>query len=130
MILADTNIAIWVALDPHRLSTRARTAIDNARAKGQGVAICDITFLEVATLVHKARIRLNASLESLLSEMEARFVVLPITAEACVRALALPNAYPKDPADRIIGATALVNGLPLVTADDAIRRSKAFATIW
>jgi len=36
----------------------------------------------------------------------------------------------KDPADRIIGATALVEGLTLITADRAIRRSRAVRTIW
>ena len=61
---------------------------------------------------------------------EARFVVLPISGRACVRALELPAAYPKDPADRIIGGTALVEGLSLLTADRAIRRSRALRTIW
>jgi PIN domain nuclease of toxin-antitoxin system len=42
----------------------------------------------------------------------------------------LPATYPNDPADHIIGATLLVEGLPLVTADREIRRSKAFQTIW
>jgi PIN domain nuclease of toxin-antitoxin system len=41
-----------------------------------------------------------------------------------------PVTYPKDPADRIIGATALVEGLSLVTADREIRRSKLVPTIW
>jgi PIN domain nuclease of toxin-antitoxin system len=65
-----------------------------------------------------------------LQEIEARFVVLPITGRACARALDLPAAYPKDPADRIIGATALVEGLSLLTADPEIRRSKVVHTIW
>ena len=84
----------------------------------------------IAELVRKGRIRLNISLESFLREIEARFIVLPISGRACVRALGLPAAYPKDPADRIIGATALVEGLSLLTADSAIRRSRALHTIW
>jgi PIN domain nuclease of toxin-antitoxin system len=48
----------------------------------------------------------------------------------CVQAFGLPANYPKDPADRIIGATALVEGLSLVTADRAIRNSRAVPTIW
>ena len=44
--------------------------------------------------------------------------------------MGLPSAYPKDPADRIIGATALVEGISLVTADEDIRKSKALRTIW
>jgi PIN domain nuclease of toxin-antitoxin system len=130
VILADTNVVLWLAFDPGQLSRKARTAIDDARANGEGVAICDITLLELAILVSKGRIRLEASLESFLGEVEARFVVLPITARACVRALALPATYPRDPADRIIGATALIQGMPLLTSDDAIRQSKALSTIW
>src|SRR5580700_1901199 len=45
-------------------------------------------------------------------------------------AMELPPSYPKDPADRIIGATALVEGLSLLTADREIRRSRAVQTIW
>ena len=95
-----------------------------------GLAISDITLLELATLASKGRIRLNISLESFLSEIEARFTILPISGRACVRALGLPAAYPKDPADRIIAGTALVEGLSLLTADRAIRRSRALPTIW
>jgi PIN domain nuclease of toxin-antitoxin system len=94
------------------------------------LAISDITLLELATLASKGRIQLDISLESFLQEVEARFVVLPISGRACVRAIELPAAYPKDPADRIIGATALVEGLSLLTADREIRRSKALQTIW
>lgn len=130
MILLDTHVVVWLAFDPSQLSKNARAAINDARQKGEGLAISDITLLELATLSNKGRIRLNISLESFLSEVEARFIVLPITGRACVRVLALPKAYPKDPADRIIGATALVEGLPLLTADQNIRRSRALRTIW
>jgi PIN domain nuclease of toxin-antitoxin system len=42
----------------------------------------------------------------------------------------LPDEYPRDPMDRMIGATAIVEGLALITADAAIRKSKAVATLW
>ena len=130
MILVDTHVVVWLALDPTHLSKNARAAIDDARGSGDGLAISDITLLELATLSSKGRIRLDISLESFLREVEARFVVLPISGRACVRALGLPATYPKDPADRIIGATALVEGLSLLTADRGIRRSRALRTIW
>ncbi len=130
MILLDTHVVIWLALEPGRISKRARAAIQETRQRGEGLAVSDITLLEIATIENKGRIKLNASLEAFLAEIEARFIVLPITGRICVNALALPAAYPRDSADRVIGATALVEGFPLITADDGIRRSKALKTIW
>ena len=130
VILVDTHVVIWLAFDQNRISRKARTAIDDARKNADGLAIADITLLELATLARKGRIRLEISLESFLQEVESRFVVLPMTSRACARAVALPAAYPQDPADRIIAATALVEGLSLLTADREIRRSRTVQTIW
>jgi PIN domain nuclease of toxin-antitoxin system len=130
MILLDTHVVIWLAMEPARISKKARAAIKEARHAGQGLAISDMTLLEIAMLESKRRITLNPSLETFLTEVEARFVVLPITGRTCVRAMGLPSSYPNDPADRVVGATALVEGIPLVTADNEIRRSKALRTIW
>ena len=130
MILLDTHVILWLALEPARISRRAKSAIDEARKRGEGLAIADITLLEIATLVSKGRIALGSTLETFLTEVEARFVTLPITARSSSRAVGLPAGFPSDPADRIICATALVEGIPLITADDAIRRSKVIATVW
>lgn len=130
MILVDTHAVVWLAFDQDKISKKAKIAIDEARKNAEGLAISDISLLELATLVSKGRIFLNISLESFLQEVESRFVVLPISGRACARAMALPATYPNDPADRIIGATALVEGLSLLTADREIRRSRAVQTIW
>lgn len=130
MILLDTHTALWVKSDSARLSPKARATIEKARRNAEGLAISGITLLELATLARKGRIRLTISLESMLQEIEAQFVVLPISSRACARTLQLPASYPKDPADQLIGATALVEGLPLLTADKEILRSKAVPTIW
>lgn len=130
MILLDTHVVVWLAFHQDRLSRKAKEAIEGARKNNEGLAICDITFLELATLVSKRRIHLNVPLESFLQEVESRFTVLPISSRACVQVLELPPAYPKDPTDRIIGATALVDGLVLLTADAAIRQSKVVQAIW
>jgi PIN domain nuclease of toxin-antitoxin system len=130
VILVDTHVVVWLAFDQDQISRKARSAIDDARKNADGLAISDITLLELATLASKGRIRLDISLESFLQEVESRFVVLPISGRACARAMGFPASYPKDPADRIIGATALVEGLSLLTADREIRRSRTVQTIW
>jgi PIN domain nuclease of toxin-antitoxin system len=76
--------------------------------------------VELGTLVSKGRINMGISLESFLQEIEARFVIFPITGRVCARAMSFPATFPKDPADRIIGATALAEGLALITEDRAI----------
>jgi PIN domain nuclease of toxin-antitoxin system len=130
VILVDTHVVVWLAFDKDQISSKARTAIDDARKNTDGLAISDVTLLELATLASKGRIRLDISLESFLQEVESRFIVLPISGRACARAMGFPASYPKDPADRIIGATALVEGLCLLTADRGIRRSRTVQTIW
>jgi PIN domain nuclease of toxin-antitoxin system len=130
LILLDTHVVVWLAGEEHRLSRKAKTAVDEARQTEQGLAISDFTLYELSTLFRKKQFTLAISPESFLSEVERRFVVLPITSRICVGALSLPVGYPKDPADRIIGATALVEGLTLVTADAQIRNSRIVSTIW
>lgn len=130
MILVDTHVVAWLAFQQDRLSRAAKTVIDGARKSGGGLALSDISLFELAVLSRKGRITLDISLEHFLAEVEARFLVLPITSRICVRALGFSADYPRDPADRIIGATALAEGLSLLTADREIRRSKALTTIW
>src|SRR6202171_6589726 len=130
VILLDTHVVLWLTTDPANLSVKAKSAIEDARKNGDGLAISDITLLELAALANKGRIHLDISLESFLQEVEARFVVLPMSGSACARAMELPATYPKDPADHIIGATALVEGLSLLTADRELLRSKVLHTIW
>ena len=130
MILVDTHVVVWLAFEEYRISSKAKAAIDEARDLRDGLAISDVTLLEIGTLASRGRVHLGISLESFLQEVETRFVVLPITGRACARAMSFPTTYPKDPADRIIGATALVEGLSLITADREIRRSKLVPTIW
>ncbi|MFL6438665.1 MAG: type II toxin-antitoxin system VapC family toxin [Terriglobales bacterium] len=130
MLLLDTHVVVWISLDAKRLSKKARMAIEDTRKQAGGLFISDVTFFEVASLVARQRLGLHISLETFLEEVESRFAVLPITRHIAARAVQLPSAYPRDPVDRIIGATAIIEGLPLVTADRAIQRAKAVRTVW
>ena len=130
MILLDTHVVVWLASDDSRISSRAEAAIHEARKRESGLAISDFTLFELSLLFRKKQFALATSPESFLSEVERRFVVLPITANIALQAFELPPSYPKDPADRIIGATALIEDIPLLTADREIRKSRVFPTIW
>jgi PIN domain nuclease of toxin-antitoxin system len=129
VIVADTCVVIWVATAPELLSPAAVSAVQQARASG-GAAISGVTLYEVAWLSAHGRVKLLAPLPFVLSQMEANFVVLPVTASIARLAAELPASFPGDPMDRIIGATALDRGVPLITKDRAIRRSNAVEVIW
>jgi len=129
MILLDTHVLLWMASDPKRLSAKARDAIRHAR-ENTGVAVATITLWELAWLAQNGRIQVLSSVESFVRETVARLILKPMTPEITAVAVRLPANYPKDPADRVIGSTAIVEGMKLVTADHQIRRSKAVETIW
>lgn len=130
MILLDTHVVIWLALDYARLSAKAQSAIEEARRKDRGLAACGVTLVEIARLASHGRIHVTPDVATFLSDVERTFIVLPITANIALQAFELPAGYPNDPVDRIIGATALVEDIPLLTADREIRKSRAIPTIW
>lgn len=102
LILLDTHVIVWLASDDQRISSQAKAVIDGARQADRGLAISDFTIYELSTLYRKKEFGLVISLESFLYEVEARFVILPITARISASAFYLPVGYPKDPADRIM----------------------------
>ena len=122
MIVVDTCVVIWLASDPSLLSAAATDAIRTARENG-GVGISSISLFELAWLAKTQRIVLKTSLEAFLVEVETRFLILPITAAVTRIAVEFPSPYPLDPMDRMIGATALDRGVPLVTKDKMIRKA-------
>jgi len=130
VILLDTHVVVWLAQDYSRISSAAHSAIKKAREKEAGIAVSGITLFEISLLASRGRVDFKPDVETTLSEVERQFVVLPLTANIALQAFELPAAYPNDPVDRIIGATALVEDIPLITADRSIRRSRAVPTIW
>jgi PIN domain nuclease of toxin-antitoxin system len=129
VILLDTHILLWMSSDPKRLSARAREAIREARQEA-GIAVAAITLWELAWLAQNRRILVSGSVESFVRETVARVIVRSITPEIAALAVGLPSEYPRDPADRLIASTAMIEGMQLVTADAEIRRTKVVRTIW
>jgi PIN domain nuclease of toxin-antitoxin system len=127
VILLDTHVLIWLAQEPEKISTKAHTAI--RKAKG-GLAISDITMWEMALLAGKGRLNLTGTIEAFVEELCSRTAILPITPRIATLAIQFPPSYPKDPADRLIGATAISEGIELISADVGIQRTGMVRTIW
>ena len=83
-----------------------------------------------AWLAQNGRIAVFLSLESFVRELTARVILRPVTPEIAALSVRLPERFPKDPADRLMAATAMVEAMTLVTADTRIRRSKVVETVW
>lgn len=130
MILLDTHIALWLTLESRALTRKATTGLADARQQEEAIAIASITLIETARLVAHGRITIQVSLDAYMAELAERFTVLPITAAIAAATTRLPASFPRDPADRIIAATALVHGATLITADQRIRKAKGIRTLW
>jgi PIN domain nuclease of toxin-antitoxin system len=81
-------------------------------------------------LATHGRLQITGTVEAFLEEMSSRVSVRPITPKVAALANQFPDSYPSDPCDRLIGATALAEGMILVTKDAKIRASRLLQTIW
>jgi PIN domain nuclease of toxin-antitoxin system len=129
VILLDTHVLIWVATEPAKLSKEAREAIRISSETG-GLAISAITLWELAWLATHGRLDIRGTAEAFVERISSRTAIRPISVKIAVLANELSADYSSDPCDRLIGATALVEGIPLVTKDAKIRASKQVKTIW
>lgn len=129
-VVCDTHALIYWSLAPRKLGGAARKAIEQAREAGE-VLCADISLWEIAMLVEKGRLELGVSVEEYLDKLLAALglTVLPISPR--IAALAQSGRFlQKDPADRLIGATALALDVPLVTRDAEFKRVSGLRLVW
>ena len=128
MTIVDTHAWIWWMSDPARLGRGARRELEQTNRVGVPAICC----VEVAALVARGRISLDRPpLDWLNDALAVRGVeLMALSPAVAVRAVQLPETFPGDPADRLIVATALVEGAPVVTRDRRIRRAAVVETIW
>jgi PIN domain nuclease of toxin-antitoxin system len=128
VVVIDTHVLVQDALEPKRLSARARKALD----AGDGMlAASDISLWEIAMLLAKNRLSVAADAATFIEKLlEARAIrVLPITPRIAV--LSQSDEFEHgDPADRVIAATAIVHGAQLVSADARLRKVKGLRVLW
>jgi PIN domain nuclease of toxin-antitoxin system len=131
-ILLDTHIYVWWRTEPERLSKpqlQILSKLDNLESNTaksdpqETIGLCDISLWEIAMLVRKNKLTVSVDIEELLQETEENplISILPITARIAAESVQLGDDFHKDPADRIIVATARCLNLNLLTADSKIR---------
>jgi PIN domain nuclease of toxin-antitoxin system len=122
--LLDTHAWIWwVDRDP-RLGPRVLEALDGL-PRDRRPLLSDVSLWEVATLVERGRLELDLPLRDWLDAAAHPHSVrlVPISARIAEEVAALPAAFHRDPADRVIVSTSRVLGVPLLTQDAAIAKS-------
>lgn len=129
--VADTHAALWYLLGSPRLSARARAFIDGAAIAGDGIALTTISLAEIVYLVEKRRIEESAyhELRAALRAEDAVFEDTPLTSAIVEAMRRVARADVPDLPDRIVAATALHFGVPVISRDGRIRAS-GIETVW
>ena len=121
VILLDTHAAVWLASDDPALGQRSCSIALAARFENQ-LAICAISFWEIALLVAKHRLEMHRRPAELRAELlDTGVIELALTGDIALLAVELKNLH-GDPADRFIVATAILHNATLVTADARLLR--------
>ena len=129
--VADTHTALWYLLRNPRLSAVARTFMDDAGRAGYGIALSPISLAEVVYLVEKNRLPASAyeDLKNALADPDYVIEEAPFTAAVVDAMRQVPRAQVPDMPDRIVAATALYFGVPVISRDGRIR-SSSVQTVW
>jgi PIN domain nuclease of toxin-antitoxin system len=117
-LLLDTCAAIWIS-ENAALADSAVEALDRAEDDGEPILLSPITAWEIGLLVAAGRLALPTSPEAWLNRlMQAPPLRLAdLTTSVLIASSFLPGQPPRDPADKIIIATARAQNLTVVTRD-------------
>lgn len=118
-LLLDTHVWIWSQEDVGRLGPQTKRLLLGTEHENY---VCAISTLELARLAAAGTISLSIALrewvERAIRSIHARTV--EVSHEIALEAYALPEPFHKDPADRLLVATARCNDLTMLTADERI----------
>jgi PIN domain nuclease of toxin-antitoxin system len=131
-IICDTHALLFWADAPERLTDTAREAMIQGKESGT-LACSDISFWEIAMLFERERLNSKAGIspDAYMRDivLDLNLTILPITPEITLLSRTGPFLH-KDPADRLIAATALHYRAPLITADAKLQDIPELRIIW
>jgi PIN domain nuclease of toxin-antitoxin system len=131
MIVLDTHVWVWWLSASHSLSPKVQKLIMEAKAK-QAIYVSSISVWEVAQLSTHGRLKLTMDYSDWIAQAESLSFInfVPVDNHIALRSVQLPPPLHQDPVDRVIMATALILGMPLITKDEKISRYPHLKTIW
>jgi PIN domain nuclease of toxin-antitoxin system len=129
--IADTHAVIWYLFYDPRLGKAALAFINETVTNGDHIGVSAISLAEMVYLVEKARIPANSliDLHSALSDPASILQHVPLDEAVAMRMTGISRSDIPDLPDRIIAATALYLGVPVISRDGRIRTSNV-RTLW
>ena len=129
--VTDTHALVWYLENSPRLGSQASQIYNDCDAGNALVYIPTICLVEIIYLQEKGRIptNLKSRFDAELQTGTTGLVVVGLTAEVVDTLATIPRNIVPDMPDRIVAATALHLGLPLLTRDRAIQQAN-LNTIW
>ena len=131
MIVLDTHVWVWWLSDPGKLPVRARKTLADAASEA-AIYVSSISAWEIGLLVAKDRLTFKMDFQDWIARSEAlpflHFV--PVDNIVAIRSVRLPQPFHRDPADRIIVATAMTMGARIVSSDRKILKYPHVKSIW
>jgi len=124
--LLDTHVVLWAAENSHSLTDKVKTAILDEQAE-KYVSI--VSAWEVAIKLGTKKLHLDGGLPEFFRMIDDNgFITLSVEREYLRLIPSLPD-YHKDPFDRLLVATAIIEGMTLITVDENIHKYEA-ACLW
>jgi len=132
VIVLDTHALVWWVADPKRVPAKATRLVAGAVKAGESIAISSISVWEIAMLVARGRLALTMHVDAWIEKVEALpfLSFIHVDNQIALRSVSLENCPSRDPADRMIVATALGHGATLITADKELRAYRRVKTVW
>lgn len=129
--VADTHAALWYLLKNPLLSATARQFMDQAAAAGHDIVLSPISLAEIVYLVEKNRLPASAyqDLKTALADPDYVIEEGPFTAGVVDAMHRVPRSAIPDMPDRIVAATAVYLGVPVISRDGRIRAANLH-TVW
>lgn len=128
MILIDTCVLLWLVIDQKQLSEAAEEKI---RANTNKICVSAISAFEIGLKAQKKLLKLPLPANKWFEKAVVLhgIEVVPITSEIAMLSTQLPNHH-RDPADRMIIATAMINNYTILTPDEHIQRYPKIKVVW